>query len=162
MRGYLNAIVEPEFKGVGIASPAALRMFEDETYHQGTSSLVFLDEVIATQFKGLAFSLNSPYYEAFDRKLNRMIECGFIDLYHKEKLRHRLMSQTKNYEVSAQVLEMKHLRIGFAVILILLGVSTVVFFIECLILRSKMFWRTIRQYISMIEAVRQMVEIIFS
>jgi hypothetical protein len=87
-----------------------------------------LAEEIRSMHMSIGLQKFSPFYERFNELIGRMVTHGFIVywnnyMYGKDPPK-------KIDEPEAQVLSLKHIGIGFIIILVLLALSLVVFALE--------------------------------
>jgi hypothetical protein len=97
-------------------------------YTEILSSKYLLDENLATLHFSLLLLRSHPLNQIFLRKIDQLLSSGLI-----QKLEEQTRPSTKPEDNEAQTLKMDHLDICFNVIMICLGLSCVVFLIECLV-----------------------------
>jgi hypothetical protein len=97
-------------------------------------SIYVLDEDFLTIHMAISLQKSSSFNRVLNRKIDQLLQSGII-----QKLEAERFSATKKKEREGdskrhpQVLTFDHLGVCFAIIMILLAVSCVVFLIECLV-----------------------------
>lgn len=135
----LQQISEPKVKGTSLLSPEVFNQI-GQSFRSGTASLTLLDETIATFPAGQKFNSYCPFYETFNRKIDRMISSGLIRHWYDEFYT-RKSFKIKPEETGPEVLTMDHLGIGFLVCLIPLVLGIIAFVVELMSLWGKIMVR---------------------
>jgi len=125
--GYLR-IAEPENKYALCFTRDDFTRMVNEQYKTGRPSIRLMDQTIAVFHAGMKFNKFSPFFEAFNEKIGRMVSSGLIKVnslvYSNEKI------HTYVPEIGPQVLTLDQLRFGFLIIIACLVLSIVVFILE--------------------------------
>lgn len=100
----------------------------NNNYRSGVSSILFLEESFASFGYGIAFERFCPFFETFNRDIDRMISAGVMDYIQKKT--NLYVTKNFQYEIGPQILTMEHLGIGFLFCLIPLLISVIVFGME--------------------------------
>lgn len=120
-------VVEPENKAVSQTTDGFFKIFLNQKYRSGTSSLRALDEVLQLMTGGCGFKKFSPFFEVFNEKIGQLIAAGVLKEFNERFLP---SIKTKTDEIGPQVLTMEHLGLGFIACLIPLGLAIAVFCME--------------------------------
>jgi uncharacterized protein YqgQ len=100
--------------------------------NRDTSSLHFLGETIATFHFSLYFKKRSPYNKVVNKKIGQLLQAGIIQKSENERFEASKRAAKHKDEENAEILTMDHLGLCFIAIMICLGLSCIVFAIECL------------------------------
>lgn len=153
MDDLLDLVAEPSNKATIFATPTYLSMIHRKSYRLGYSSLSFIEEKIITSHSCLPFPMGSPFYEAFNEKIDEIIESGIVSMWKKD-----LEDFPRNREeIGPQILTMEHLEFGFLACLIILTMSVIAFTLEILIASTKTGFKLLVEYSIACNVVRTYV-----
>jgi hypothetical protein len=115
-------------------------MYKD-FYRSGVSSIYESNENIASGCKGI--TTNTALRDIIHLKASQLHEFGVIT--HLDKNSSLEGFRTKPDEIGPQVLTIRHLKAGFVVIGFFLGLSCIVFMIEC----GPILWKNLKTLFEM-------------
>lgn len=124
----LENLIEPEEKLTTLVVSRVRNYIHTALYRFGYSSLSLLEETIFLVPTGLAFYKLSPYFEALNESIHRLMSQGIIDYWYSYQI--DLTGVANPFDIGPQVLTMDHLSIAFKVWLAPVMLSIVVFIIE--------------------------------
>lgn len=130
--------------------------FEQESYRNGKSSAGFLNQKMSGIYITFPFSPFDPFFEEFDRKLQRLVENGIFGVLAYKYKRNRLY----NEDVPPLVLTMDDLSIGFLVCSIPMALSVAVFLLEAMTSKFTFFAEQIRDMLVAVYLVFVAVKIL--
>lgn len=90
-------------------------------------------ENLLTSHYSIFLMKNHPWNEVLKSKIDRLIQSGIIQKLEEKRFKATMQAEKTKTEDDAKVLNMDHLGLCFYVILIFLGLSFVVFVLECLV-----------------------------
>lgn len=134
----MQEVAEPANKLAVIGDNVALDAIHNKLFRSGFSSVEILKEVVRTTFLGIRFQEFSPFFEIVNGEVLRLLAGGIL----QHSWRHKINPKGERRVVEVigpQVLSMDHLEIGFIICLIPLAIGIVVFGVEFLIPRIKVF-----------------------
>jgi hypothetical protein len=122
-----DAAVDHENRVALIFTQSLMKIICKNLYRKGVMSLFETDEDTLPLYYG--YKMHIALKDIFTEKISRFIETGIITnqlkYYSLENFR------SKPEEIGPQVLTLTHLRAGFILILVLLGLSFFIFMVEC-------------------------------
>lgn len=98
---------------------------QSRQYISGIPSFKILTENLATVHRGLAFNYNSPYFEAFNEIIGRMVSSGLPNYWFNAKYLKDFDPRVP--DIGPQVLNLGHLQIGFFACLVLFIIGFLIF-----------------------------------
>jgi hypothetical protein len=101
-------------------------------YNDGTSSLHLMEKDITTFHYSLWFLKGSPLSKVVNKKVGQLLQAGIIQKSENERFEAVKQAAKHKDEENAELLTMDHLGLCFIAIMICLGLSCIVFAIECL------------------------------
>lgn len=111
-----------------VTSPMFVGQAYKQTYYYGVSSVLETDENMSTfQF---GYAVHVALKDIIGLRTSQLFESG-IFTYNLKNLIHFEDFKSKPEAIGPQVLTIDHLGAGFVIILVCLGISSVVFAIEC-------------------------------
>jgi hypothetical protein len=91
----------------------------------------FTGENLATYHYSLYLKRSSPLNRVISRKIGQLLQAGIIKKFEDERFEAIKRASKQHVEDNAEILTLEHLGLCFFAILICLGLSCIVFVIEC-------------------------------
>jgi hypothetical protein len=110
-----------------VTTPSMINGIYRMTYRSGSSSITLSDEDVSQMHTAVVMHVSLK--DIVRPKLSHLHESGVFSFILKHSKLEKF--RTKLEEIGPQVLTMTHLKAGFVVIIVLLGVSVVAFAAEC-------------------------------
>lgn len=145
--------MEPENKAITSVTREFVEKIQNVEYIRGASSILLLpDENLENVFMGVAFNLYSPFFEAFNEKIDLLVSNGMSKIWLEEFL---IPKGKKRFveKLGPQVLTFEHLTVGFLICMIMLMLSAFVFILEISLWGFKLLVETTIEYLTALSVV---------
>lgn len=125
----MDIIAEPANKGTLTLYPIFLSDVHNNQYRSGFSSITVLEETVNSDSFGTVFKPFSPFFEAFNEKIDHIVSSGMFSLWYKDGENAKGIKRVEDV-IGPQVLTMEHLNVAFLVCFVPLAISGFAFAYE--------------------------------
>jgi hypothetical protein len=102
--------------------------YEELEYESnGTANFAILEEIVLSDHWGFSFEVNNFMYDAFNRKINQLVESGLADVFVKNATKKWRKVEADEKHVP---LALTHLSVWFYLWLIFIVIALIVFVLE--------------------------------